>query len=103
MKQILLQGFEIVTTSGTQVFSASCPSGKKVLGCHIEPTFQGAEAWRRYYPSDDGSSCTCYDYFGAAYEYFSYKVVRISGSQHLAVGDSQNKIMHILAPKLVLK
>jgi hypothetical protein len=65
----MFQGFEIVTASGSRVFSATCPSGKKVLGCHIEPTFQGVEAWRRYYPSDDGSSCTCYDYFGAVYEY----------------------------------
>jgi hypothetical protein len=57
-----------IQNSGTKSghFSVSCPAGSKVLGCHIQPDMSVTpELWRAYYPSNDGSSCNCYDYFGS--------------------------------------
>jgi len=56
--------FEIKSINGGYLTMA-CPSGKQVLGCHLEKTGSGSERWRRYFPSTSGSSCTCYDYYGA--------------------------------------
>jgi hypothetical protein len=58
-----VKGFEIVNASGTNEFSVLCPTGKKVLGCHMLP-FTDKEVIRKHYPTDDGNGCTCYDYFG---------------------------------------
>jgi hypothetical protein len=63
--KVFLQGFEISSTLGKGGWSTSCPAGKKVLGCHIQTTFQGPEPWRRYFPDDQGDTCQCYDSYGA--------------------------------------
>ena len=56
-------GFEISIANGTGVVQATCPAGKKVLGCHIYPVYiiYKYDGWRKWYPSDDGSSCICTD------------------------------------------
>ena len=66
-KIIFFQDFEISTTIGRFFFSTACPVGKKALGCHIEPSFVSpqTEKWRQSYPSEDGTICKCYDFFGA--------------------------------------
>ena len=55
--------FEIIISYGTGVVQASCPTGKAVLGCHINPIqiVDKFDAWRKWYPSDNGSSCICFD------------------------------------------
>jgi hypothetical protein len=77
---------QIVNTQGSRVFKAVCPAGKQVLGCHIDPRNSQTENWRYWYPATDGSSCTCYDYYGAkcvatcASNINNYEVVSVSGS-----------------------
>ena len=57
---------EIPSTTSNQTFKATCSSGKLALGCYLSPT-QGLnkEAWPAFYPTDGGSSCTCYHKSGA--------------------------------------
>ena len=71
--------FEIVSVGHTRTFSAQCPAGKQALGCHVSTTARDVllillfgttiisynELWRRHFPGTAGSSCTCYDYYGA--------------------------------------
>ncbi len=62
----LSQGFEIASSSGHGIFLSSCPVGKTVLGCHMEPSVTNRiEKWRYFFPTDGGQSCQCYDYWGA--------------------------------------
>jgi hypothetical protein len=86
-----IQGFQISKTAG-RAFDTSCPSGTKVLGCHIQPIDStGIEVWREHYPSSDGSSCHCYDYFGAncyatcGSDIFDYEVVNSHGKGDVTV------------------
>ena len=61
-----VRNFEIskVTSSGS--YKAFCPSGKKVLGCYLSPLLDKSyEVFPATFPSDGGSSCTCYHWFGA--------------------------------------
>jgi hypothetical protein len=58
-----VEGFEIVNATGTKTFTVLCPTGKKVLGCHMLPSTD-KEVIRKHYPTDDGNGCTCYDWFG---------------------------------------
>ena len=61
-----VRGFQIATSNSQQgTFAVNCPSGKQVIGCHILQSSSSQEAWRRYYPADNGTSCICYDYTGA--------------------------------------
>ena len=63
-KMNTVPGFEIVLRGRlTGVFSANCPAGKNVIGCHAIPSFITPERFRQFYPSSSGS-CTCYDYYG---------------------------------------
>jgi hypothetical protein len=86
-----INNFEIKNIGGSGTFTATCPVGKKVLGCHIDPGNKN-EDWRRWIPSADGTKCTCYDYFGAncvascASNINNYEVVSIKGSGFISVG-----------------
>ena len=62
-----IQGFEIRTQYViANSIILSCTVGKLALGCHISSGFNpGYEKWRQTYPVNSGSSCFCYDYFGA--------------------------------------
>ena len=59
--------FEIVLANGTGMVQAHCPTDKRVLGCHINPVYVIGQydRWRKWYPSDNGSSCICNDDVGA--------------------------------------
>ena len=68
-KFLSLQNVQVVTVpykDSKTPFTATCPIGKKVLGCHIKPTPNNKdfENWRQYYPTND-RTCTCYDKWGA--------------------------------------
>ena len=86
---------EIATSSGKGVFNVSCPAGKRVLGCHIYPNMIGVDEWRYWYPSPDGSSCICYDSFGAsciatcAANINNYEVVSIWGTSFVTASCSK--------------
>ena len=90
-----INNIEIIKTSGSGNFTASCPTGKKVLGCHIDPTATQVEDWREFYPSADGTACNCYDYFGAdcvascASDINNYEVVSVWGTSLVTVGCSK--------------
>ena len=60
-------GYEKVMANGTGLVRPTCPVGKKVLGCHINPknVIYLYDPQRYYYPSDNGSSCICNDDVGA--------------------------------------
>ena len=61
--------FEIASLRSKGTFNVTCPRQKWVLGCHIDSTtFSNGnhEEWKSFYPSADGHSCICYDYFGAS-------------------------------------
>lgn len=62
-----IQGFEIKTSyaAGPALNTLGCTAGKLSLGCHISTGYSSVEKWRRYFPTNSGSSCSCYDYFGA--------------------------------------
>ena len=61
-------GYEIVMANDTGSVRPTCPVGKKVLGCHMNPTnfIYVYDPLRYFYPSDNGSSCVCNDDAGAA-------------------------------------
>jgi hypothetical protein len=52
---------------GKDNFNAACAEKKvlEVLSYSLLGTASQAKMWRASFPSDDGSKCTCYDYFGA--------------------------------------
>jgi hypothetical protein len=83
---VLINNFEIVTVRGSGVITASCPVGKQVLGCHIDPTGSQVDIWRYWFPSADGTRCTCKDTYGAdcvascASNINNYEVVSVWGS-----------------------
>ncbi|CAG0896757.1 unnamed protein product [Darwinula stevensoni] len=58
-----VQGFETVkvTIGSTNVTSATCPYGKKVIGCHVIP-FQRVPYHKllSFYPNENGTSCLCH-------------------------------------------
>jgi hypothetical protein len=63
---IFFQDFSIAAkTSYEHTQTSSCPSGKKVLGCSVRDISNNVEVWKSSYPSDDGTSCNCYGYYGA--------------------------------------
>jgi hypothetical protein len=87
-----VNNFEIVRVNGSGVFSANCPAGKKVLGCHLDPVkLATADNWRYWYPSADGSKCNCKDDYGAgcvascASYINNYEVVSAWGSNYVKV------------------
>ena len=87
-----INNYEIQNVHGSGFFTATCPAGKQVLGCHLDPTALLVEDWRRWIPSSDGKTCTCYDYFGAncvascASNINNYEVVSVKGSGVVRVG-----------------
>jgi len=83
--------FELAFVRSKGSFNVTCPKQKKVLGCHISPTVQqngAAERWRSFYPSLDGYSCSCYDYFGATC--LATCATNIRNYEILAVQDAGN-------------
>jgi len=92
-----INNFEIVTVHGSGVITASCPAGKQVLGCHIDPTALLVDNWRYWFPSADGSKCICKDAFGAdcvascASNINNYEVVSVWGSGNSPVTASCTK------------
>ena len=82
-----LKDFEVALEAGAGTFNVSCPAGTKVLGCHVFAIrLTLYEVWRSFYPTSDGSACTCYDYYGAvcyatcASNILDYEVIAVSGS-----------------------
>ena len=79
----------VVTSKGT--FKVHCPLGKLVLGCHISPDFNTrmTQLYRSTYPSSNGQSCTCYDYYGTdciatcASNVFGYEVIKNSSTGNI--------------------
>lgn len=59
--------FQLVTTFSVGNFSATCPVGKRVLGCHLSPNRLNPQhdSLRSFYPTSDGLSCICLDLYGA--------------------------------------
>lgn len=89
----LVRDVEISSVTSKMVFKAWCPNGKKVLGCYMSPQLdKSAEIYPAFYPSDDGTSCTCYHYFGAeclaicASSIPNYEINSKSGSGVVVVG-----------------
>ncbi len=87
-----VNNFEIVRVNGSGEFSANCPVGKRVLGCHLDPVkLATADSWRYWYPSADGSKCNCKDDYGAgcvascASYINNYEVVSAWGSNYVKV------------------
>ena len=85
-------GFEIVVASNTGTFSATCSTGKKVLGCHINPLATApADMWRKYYPASTGTACTCTDkgraecYATCASGIKDYEIISLHGSTNPTV------------------
>jgi len=80
-------GFEIAVANGSGSLQAVCSAGKKVLGCHISPIFDTNyyDPWRIWYPTDDGSSCACFDdvlaecYATCATDIKDYEIVSAHG------------------------
>jgi hypothetical protein len=56
-----VDGFEVIKSVSTGTFSATCPAGKKVIGCNINPSTTAIEPKRQFFPNADGSGCSCYD------------------------------------------
>ena len=91
--ELPVNNFEIVTTYGTGSFDATCPNGTNVLGCHIDPVmpYFGFDCCRNFYPSDDGSGCSCSDIDGAnciatcASDINDYEVVSAYGTNNINV------------------
>ncbi len=89
-----VKNFEIVTEKSSGMFNVACPNGTNVLGCHIDPTIQwygDYDCCRNFYPIDDGTGCTCSDYYGAdciatcASDINDYEVVSVYGSSYVNV------------------
>ena len=84
-----INGFEIRITAGSGNFWSTCSAGKKVIGCHIDPTASSAENWRHWYPIADGTGCACYDYYGAdciatcAANVNSYEIIAGTGTGYV--------------------
>jgi hypothetical protein len=82
-----LRGFEIASVTSSGTFDSSCSSGNKALGCHMAPVQY--EQWPAFYPSTNGSGCTCYNYFGVqctalcASNVIDYEINLIVGSGYL--------------------
>ena len=57
-------GYEIKTEIFQRNGEVSCPTGKKVVSCSMKNTPQkfSREAFKKFAPSADGTSCLCYDY-----------------------------------------
>jgi hypothetical protein len=58
-----VEQFEIVTSFSKRWSDAACPTGKKVIGCHLYPTIQSNgyyEVWRDFLPLTDGSGETIF-------------------------------------------
>ena len=97
-----VSGFEIRSSSGSGLspFSISCSSGKQALGCHIQTTGSQSEQWRRNYPVTSGTSCTCYDYYGAncfascgAITNYEVVSVKSSGTFSVSCSDPANRVL----------
>ena len=94
--------FEIASLRSKGTFNVTCPRQKWVLGCHIDSTtFSNGnhEEWKSFYPSADGHSSICYDYFGAsciaacATNIKNYKIstLQASGNVTAACKDSSTR------------
>lgn len=60
--------FQLVTAFSKGTFKVRCPTGKRVLGCHLSPNMLSTKYYgnRTFYPSADGQSCTCFEMMGGS-------------------------------------
>jgi len=87
-----ISNFEIVEMHSSGTFTVSCPLGKKVLGCHIDPkmNYEG-DTVRDFYPTNNGNDCTCGDHVGAnciatcASNLANYEIVNETGNNYVHV------------------
>ena len=83
-----VENFIIALITSKGIFQVYCPPGMFVLGCHISPDFNTrmTQLYRSTYPSSNGQSCTCYDYYGTdciatcASNVFGYEVIKNSST-----------------------
>jgi len=87
-----INNFEIVESNSSGIFTVSCPFGKKVLGCHIDPMmYSGGDTIRDFYPTNNGTNCMCSDVVAAnciatcASNLANYEIVNVSGVKHVNV------------------
>ena len=96
----LLSGYEIRTNTVMGTGSVSCSSGKSTLSCNVMSNMAGVEVFRAAYPSSDGQSCICYDYFGATCsaicaDYPSgYRIISIAGNGGVQVGCASGQSLY---------
>ena len=61
-----VKDIEIPSTTSNNTFKATCSGGRLALGCHISLLQdKSKDYWPAFYPTDGGSSCTCFHTYGA--------------------------------------
>ena len=96
-----VQGYEIIKVSKVGTFTASCPTDKTALGCHLDPMSTVWEPFRQYYPNTAGDGCNCYDTGNSecsvtcASQIRDYEVISVwsSGTFYANCGNPTNRVL----------
>lgn len=83
---IPIPNFEIIKIVSAGDVYVPCSSGKQAMGCTELSTTSNVEQNKWMYPTADGASCYCYEYFGAEFyatcasNIVNYEVVSVIGT-----------------------